>query len=439
MAIDRRSHHQVRLLTLLLVFSSRRLFIPLFLSTLLLHSISLVSSVALTRNHNHQHPHPSFFISFASRTTAAIATVSSATSANPSDLNTATTTTSSSSSKISTANTNSTEESRESTLPLVAASEKKNKQHHKMTIILGVRHATSTANEYMDRPGNQWGDATFFDDVSFQDAPLSTKGQEQVQQLAVSFLETMQSLLLLEQRDGQEEELSKLDEQQDQLEEQDPKAFRNSNSMHPPAKVELVVISPLTRCLETWLHGVRPGLRDTACTVPCIVLPLAAERVYTSSDTGGRQSLSELQAVFSQPELDWSYMTGRETTDTTTTNPPDKESPPWWYTGDTNVDTDTNPPPSNAAAASATDNENKNSQQQEDEQSLLEWRPHGQGQYYACAGEPEHVFGERMRQLSTWLRQRPEKCIVLVTHWGVLRYLGEPDVRNCGVVRMEIQ
>jgi hypothetical protein len=74
--------------------------------------------------------------------------------------------------------------------------------------------------------------------------------------------------------------------------------------------VELVLVSPMTRCLETWLYGVRPILvglvvipASSITPVPCIVLPLATGCVYTGSDTGGRLSLQELQSAFSQP--DW--------------------------------------------------------------------------------------------------------------------------------------
>jgi hypothetical protein len=208
--------------------------------------------------------------------------------------------------------------------------------------------------------------------------------------------------------------------------------------------------------LQTWLYGVRPALSalslsstlssSAITTVPCIVLPLATERVYTSSDTGGRLSLQELQSFFSQPELDWSYMptvtssttsTVTPTVTTTTTNAEANESPHWWYTGN-------NIYPPTATAISTTEESNNQSQpeqqQQQQDDSLEEWRPHGQGQYYACPGEPQDVFEQRMEQFVMWLRQRPEQCIVLVTHWGVLHYLAadEPDVENCGVVRIDM-
>jgi hypothetical protein len=245
-------------------------------------------------------------------------------------------------------------------------------------------------------------------------------------------------------------------------------ACTEPNTAAAAATVELVVVSPLTRCLETWLYGVRPALSSSSSptTTPTIVLPLATERVYTSSDTGGRLSLQQLQSQFAQPELDWSYMptttktTASSTsattdTDTTTTTIPSDaeadESPPWWYTG-TNNNVYPPPPPPGSAITSTEKRDTGSSQQQQQQQQQqqpeqeeqqqqqdsLEWRPHGQGQYYACPGEPQDVFENRMTQLAAWLRQRPETCIVLVTHWGVLHYLsGEKDVENCGVVRMD--
>jgi broad specificity phosphatase PhoE len=306
------------------------------------------------------------------------------------------------------------------------------KENNNRKILIGVRHGISTANEYMRQPGRCWGDATFYDDVQYTDAPLSKiAGRQQVCQLAVSFEETVESLLF--------------ESQQQQEREQERSSHESVGVVRTPntVAVELVVVSPLTRCLETWLYGVRPALSalslSSAAPVPCVVLPLAAERVYTSSDTGGRISLQQLRSDFSQPELDWSYMPAATPATTTTgttiaTNAEADESPPWWYTGNNIY-----PPPNTAITTTDEINKSQSQQQQqqpEQQHDSLEWRPHGQGQFYACPGEPQDVFEQRMRQLATWLRQRPERCIVLVTHWGVLQYLGDSDVENCGVVRI---
>jgi broad specificity phosphatase PhoE len=344
-------------------------------------------------------------------------------------------------------------------------------QLKKQTLLFGVRHGVSVANEYMSQPGHRWGDVTFYDDVQYTDAPLSVAGQQQVGRLAASLGKTLLQSLLLEQQLPPFVQERKKQEQAEQCSDESDSVDPTANNIAGTAAaaaaaaaaavpVELVVVSPLTRCLETWLYGVRPALSAlslstsasaaasaTAQTVPCIVLPLATERVYTSSDTGGRLSLQELQSVFSQPELDWSYMpttttstststptTTSTATTTTATNSDADDSPPWWYTG-TAKDKRNNPSQQQLELE-----QQQLEQQQQQNDSLKEWRPHGQGQYYACPGEPQDVFEQRMRQLVEWLRQRPERCIVLVTHWGVLHYLAanEPDVENCGLVRIDI-
>ena len=228
------------------------------------------------------------------------------------------------------------------------------------TTIVGIRHATSIANEWMHQPGNEWGDATFRDDVRLRDAPLSPKGRRQ----AESSNREKLSALIQEWSSGHE---------------------------------IIVVVSPLTRCLETWYYGVRPLLLMQQPHT--IVLPLARERVYTSSDIG--RTKSQLQEAFHQVqhELDWSLL-------------PDNDE--WWYVG---------------SSCSSTEAE--------------EWRPHGQGQYYAVPGEPEHTFETRMVALKDWLADLATgdqpKLIVFVSHWGVLRHLTKEEVKNGGICTWEVE
>jgi broad specificity phosphatase PhoE len=246
-------------------------------------------------------------------------------------------------------------------------------------VIYGLRHAHSQANAWMSQPGSDWGDATFRDDVSLVDASLSDQGRRQVAALA--------------------------------------ERLASSSSTTANAwvdEVELVVVSPLTRCLQTWEGGCRSAFlerrrgeaasSDDSMAPPVVVLalPLAAERVFTASDTG--RSIAVMRKKF--PHVDWAAcgLPHQAATDATAT------SSPWWYSpSQTTVD--------------GTD----------------EWRPHGQGQWYAVPGEPEDVFTERMDQLQTWLQERPEKCILLVCHWGVLRHFtGDDHIENCSLVRMEL-
>jgi broad specificity phosphatase PhoE len=241
--------------------------------------------------------------------------------------------------------------------------------------LLCIRHGISVANEYMDQPGNQWGDATFRDDPNLIDAPLSCRGKQHT----IEYL-------------------------QQQLTTSSPQP----NCISPASKllqeIELIVVSPLTRCLETYQYGIEPILTQTKTRTtgngdigsnsssgrsllpPVLAHPLIRERVYTSSDTG--RPISVLQQEF--PHFNFEECRSH-------TN--DR----WWYTGDS--DTDSSPPP----------------------QHYEEWRPHGQGQWYAVPGEPLHVLERRLDEFDMWLSQRPEQNIMIVAHWGVLKHLSSEE------------
>ena len=229
-----------------------------------------------------------------------------------------------------------------------------------------MRHAPSIANEWMQKPGNEWGAAAFCDDTQLRDAPLSEAGRQ-----AASAANGPEKLAAMLQQCSSDDEI-------------------------------VVVVSPLTRCLETWYYSVRPFLERSNFSPPpprTIVQPLATERVYTSSDTG--RTKSQLQQAFPQQELDWSLL------------PEDDDA--WWYTGGGN-------------------------------HHCPEWRPHGQGQYYAVPGEPQDAFAARMKALEDWLADLGDdddddqpKLIVLVSHWGVLRHLTKQEVRNGGICTWQLE
>ena len=63
----------------------------------------------------------------------------------------------------------------------------------------------------------------------------------------------------------------------------------------------------------------------------------------------------------------------------------------------------------------------------------VEWRPVGQGQRYACPGEPEEAFDQRMTRLYQWLEQRPESNICVLCHHGVIAWMlgDDVDFDNC--------
>ena len=117
-------------------------------------------------------------------------------------------------------------------------------QGKKKKFIYGIRHGKSESNEDMELQGNHWGDATFRDDMRWRDSPLSERGKLEASQLAERLVDVNLSPWL---RD-----------------------------------VDLVVLSPLTRCLMTYDLGVKPAMAAAGKTkdeVPVVVLPLITERV----------------------------------------------------------------------------------------------------------------------------------------------------------------
>jgi broad specificity phosphatase PhoE len=241
-------------------------------------------------------------------------------------------------------------------------------------IIYCVRHGQSISNALWERPGHAWGGPNYNDyENNVRDPSLTDIGRVQAAQAL--------------------------------------KDIGTDNN------VELIVVSPLTRCLETLhysnfsLNWIPTPTRPNPCP-PVIVLPLATERVYSVSETGRSKSalLAALPPAITQ-DWDWSHVPDDDDDDTKC----------WWYTGTTSDNNDVD----------------------DDDIDYEEWRPHGQGQIYAVPGEPMGFFRRRMEKLRHWLvEHRPEKCILLVTHWGVIRYLsGEEqqlELANGQVARLEL-
>ena len=145
---------------------------------------------------------------------------------------------------------------------------------------------------------------------------------------------------------------------------------------------ELVVTSPLTRALQTFEIGLKHHFTDS---IPVVAVPHAAERLYLVSDIGKKRSYLESK---------YSYVDFK-----TCFNDHGEE---WWYTplGGTST-------------------------------GYTEWRPTGQGQRYACPGEPYQDFNERMAKLVSWLDEREEQKIVVVCHHGVIDWMLGLDFDNC--------
>jgi len=232
-------------------------------------------------------------------------------------------------------------------------------------------------NEYLATPGSQWGDANFtdvFDGAKYhlyRDSPLSQKGREQAQELKAYFSDTIKGQNII--RD-----------------------------------IELIVASPLTRALQTVELGVLPHFYDEgneSTSVPILALPLASERVYLISDHGS--STSNLAESF--PWVDFSS----EFRD-------DKE---WWFTVKSEVKQE-NP------NEGCDDTSSAHCMHLDD---YVEWRPNKDRQKYACFGEPDDAFEQRMAALFEWLDKQEQSVICLVCHWGVLKWLVDEEFNNCQV------
>ena len=149
-------------------------------------------------------------------------------------------------------------------------------------------------------------------------------------------------------------------------------------------ELDLVVTSPLTRALQTMEMGMKEHL---STSIPILALPQAAERVYMVSDIG--KTRNQLKQTWPGVDFD-SEFRGVGDHD------------PWHF-----VPT------------------------QQQVQEYAEWRPNGQGQVYACLGEPQPIFDQRMTDLYCWLNARPETTIAVVCHAGVIDWMLQEIVENC--------
>ena len=210
--------------------------------------------------------------------------------------------------------------------------------------LLFIRHGHTHMNEYLSKPGSEWG-APNFVDPGFFDTELTPLGVSQASELNAKL----------------------------------------GGSELP--RVDVLISSPLQRALHTSelaFAGLSISKR--------LVTPLAAERLFLSSDVGS--PVAKLVARF-DPE--WRLQeTLREW---------------WWYQGD----------------VSWTDSE---------------WRPPGK---YLCAGEPRDVFTARMVELMAFLRTQcndppsgRESTICVVAHKQVVYALTGVKANNCECVQVRL-
>lgn len=269
--------------------------------------------------------------------------------------------------------------------------------------IIFVRHGRTYMNEYLSQPGCRWGDAGFTDvglsDDLYRDSPLSPKGMEQAKDLCQRIALSMnENSSMVNDMDGKSDECC-------------------NESIVNLKDVDLVVVSPLTRSLQTFEYGLMQhciimdenSKGGKQLHVPVIATPLASERVYLISDLG--LHVNELKNKF--PYADF-------------TSEFDKFEEKWWFTVNSN-------------SMSSCHNVNNKGENEKypfnsmESSKYVEWRPNLEGQTYACYGEPDNQFNQRMIALYEWLDSRTECKICMISHWGVLEYLTGMDFDNCQV------
>ena len=267
-----------------------------------------------------------------------------------------------------------------------------NKNQQKKLIL--IRHGCTYMNEYLSQKGCEWGDPDFTDIFSMEetrddyylDTPLSQHGRNQAKKL-------------YKQCASQQEVLDDIND------------------------LDLIVVSPLTRALQTFEIGLYPIITQNQSQKrryqkedPIIIaLPLAAERLYLVSDIGKPTSLLKQ----SYPYID--FETGFDV------NSHDE----WWFTPDEKIDDRYyyKMPLEEKDEGDVVDYPRQTSIYKIYE----EWRPNNERQKYAIdCGEPQDVFDLRMKKLLNWIENREEQCIAIICHWGVLQWLTDgDDFDNC--------
>jgi len=262
-----------------------------------------------------------------------------------------------------------------------------------------IRHGRTHMNEYLATPGSQWGAPQFTDifhdkaDANY--ASTSNKQQESIRHLY------------------QDSPLSNVGKVQaknlhDLLKDGDGKDIVKD--------VELVAVSPLWRTMQTAEIGVLPHFLEESqvsnedpvisTSVPFVALPLATERVYLISDIGKSVQKLNQRFQFADFNAEFDGFHGEE----------------WWFT----VKEDHTEEHEETLSAIHPFNYMHR-------QDYKEWRPIGDGQKYACLGEPDDAFHARMHALYKWIELRNESVICLVCHFGVLEWLVGEEFDNCEV------
>ena len=317
-------------------------------------------------------------------------------------------------------------------------------------VVYGIRHGRSLSNEWMMKDENEWGSATYNDRNNIRDSPLSEHGIYQAQQLYQRLRNELNN------------------------------ATTTATHNHWLYHVDMILISPLTRCLQTYQYAIAPLLLlssfdDSAVSSvqqppsrrrrrqPAVyVHSLLTERLYSLSEMG--RSVRELQTEF--PDMDWSYFDSNTNNNNDDDDDDTKNNDIWWY--DPTVAT-----PCNTIHQNCNDGHNNKNDDGNRGPGLLlekykEWRPHGDGQFYMCPGEPEIVFQRRMEALRLWIYNHHVKLadqfgdvptkeinssssnsestteprivnVLTIGHWGVYKYFTNgSELQNCQKCKFEL-
>ena len=279
--------------------------------------------------------------------------------------------------------------------------------------IVFIRHGQTYMNELIGGGGISFGAPNFTDiftttteQEQYEDSPLSEIGIQQ----AISLNHKLRDLKY--NKPGAIEALGLL------ISNTNTNANTSDDDNHKDANLflddlDLVVVSPLTRALQTMELALYEHIIvneddddddddvDGHSDVPIIAMPKAAERLYLVSDIG--KSRSELRIKYPWVDFDTGFSFDSQSNNCSTSSENDNFDDNWHFS------------PSKEIA-----------------DNYIEWRPHGQGQEYACLGEPQEYFDHRMTELYLWLESRKEKCIAVICHAGVIDWMTSGDVySNC--------
>jgi len=259
--------------------------------------------------------------------------------------------------------------------------------------IIFIRHGKTYTNELIGGGGIAFGAPNFTDvfqdpedQKKYHDSPLSEVGIQQTRILNSKLGD------LKERRPGALDVLG---------------LSESSGGTSFLDDLDMVVASPLTRALQTLELSLFEHIVTRDDNVPILAVASAAERLYLVSDLG--KPRSELRSKYPFVDFDSAF-----SGDCTQERNNSESSPECLSKEKKDLDVWHFLP----------------TKELKDE--YVEWRPHGQGQIYACLGEPSEHFDRRMSNFYYWLQSRKETCIAVVCHAGVIDWMTSGEqYANC--------